>query len=355
LPGSGWDLGTDRSYLQELCRYWADEFDWRAFEGRFNRFPQFVTEIDGQRLHLIHARSPEPDAVPLLMSHGWPGSVAEFLDVIGPLVDPRSHGGDPAHAFHVVAPSLPGYGFSGPTNRSGVNMTQIAAWFDALMVRLGYDRYGAQGGDWGSMITILLGANHADHVLGIHVNMLPPTAPPKEQRAEGVTEEEWGWLDRARAFQANEAGYQAIQSTKPQTLAYGLTDSPAGLAGWIVEKFRTGSDGGGDLETSYTKARLLENISVYWLTGTIGSSVRLYHEAMGEARPSRVAVPTGHASFPGEVYRSPRAWADRVYDIMHWTVPERGGHFAAMEVPDAFVDDVRAFFALDAVRSLLEG
>jgi pimeloyl-ACP methyl ester carboxylesterase len=343
LPGSGWTLGTDRSYLQALCRHWAEAFDWSLFEERFNRFAQFVTDIEGQSLHFFHVRSPEPDALPLLISHGWPGSVAEFLDVLGPLSDPRAHGADGADAFHVVAPSLPGYGFSGPTNRAGVDIAQIAEWFDVLMTRLGYDRYVAQGGDWGALITARLGADHSNHVMGIHLNMLPVEPPPREERLTGVSEDERAGLERNRRFRQEETGYQAIQSTKPQTLAYGLNDSPAGLAAWIVEKFRTWSDCDGDVERSFTKDRLLDNISVYWLTGTIGSSVRLYQENPPGHFPA-VTVPTGHSSFPGEIYQVPRAWAERRYRITSWTTPARGGHFAAMEVPDLFVDEVRTYF-----------
>jgi microsomal epoxide hydrolase len=284
----------------------------------------------------------------LIISHGWPGSVAEFLDVLGPLSDPASHGHDPAVAFHVVAPSLPGYGFSGPTQREGVGVAQIADWFDGIMTDLGYNRYLAQGGDWGASISTQLALRHTEHVAGIHLNMLVTPIPEGEGALIGLTEEEIASVEAARRWRMEETGYQAIQSTRPQTLGYGLTDSPAGLAGWIIEKFRAWSDCGGDLERSFTKDRLLDNLSVYWLSGTINSSIRLYHESVGHRRPFTLTVPTGHSSFPGEIFRPPRVWAEQFYNIVRWNQPARGGHFAAMEVPEIFVEEVRAF-----VRDLL--
>jgi microsomal epoxide hydrolase len=345
LPGTGWDLGTDRDYLRELCEHWRTAFDWEAHLRRFNQFAQATTEIDGQRLHFFHLRSPEPGAMPLLISHGWPGSVAELLDVLGPLADPVAHGGDARDAFHVVAPSLPGYGFSGPTTRRGVDIPQIGDWFDMLMGRLGYDQYVAQGGDWGASITAHLGAKHPERVLGIHLNLVPAaTPPPGDDRFEGLTDADRAGLEQNKRFRREESGYQAIQATKPQTVAYGLNDSPAGLAAWIIEKFRTWSDCGGDLERSFSKDRLLDNVNAYWFTGTIGSSMRLYHEGLAGARGMTVSVPTGHTAFPAEIYTTPRAWAERSFNITSWTTAARGGHFAAMEVPDIFVDEVRAFF-----------
>jgi microsomal epoxide hydrolase len=346
LPDAGWEYGTEATYLRELCEYWRTEFDWSAFEDRCNEFDQYVTEIDGQRLHFYHVRSPEPDATPLLLSHGWPGSVAEFLDVLGPLADPAAHGGDPADAFHVVAPSLPGYGFSGPTREQGYDVRRVAGAFNELMARLGYDRYVAQGGDWGALISALLGANHADRVAAIHTNMLflRPSTFDVEDPTDLLDEQGWDDYRRTRDFRDGETGYQAIQETKPQTLAYGLTDSPAGLAGWIVEKFRTWSDCDGDLESRFERDRLLDNLAVYWLTGTINASMRLYYETdVAAATPDAVDVPTGHARYPAEIYRTPRAWAEEVYDVVHWTEMSEGGHFAAMEVPDPFVEDLRSF------------
>ncbi len=347
LEGSGWDYGTDGFYLRGLCDYWAQSFDWQAFEDRFNRFPQFTTEIEGQRVHFFHVRSPEPDARPLILSHGWPGSVAEFLDVLGPLSDPAAHGGDRRDAFHVVAPSLPGYGFSGPTRERGYDSRRIAKTFDSLMGRLGYGRYFAQGGDKGTKISILLGATYPERVPAIHLNLVsaPPLDPSNPR--QGLTAEEGTELDRVAEFMRCESAYQQIQRTKPQSLAYGLTDSPAGLAAWIVEKFRAWSDCGGEVENSFSRDRLLDNISVYWLTGTIGSSMRLYYEDHGPGRDvplPPVKVPVGHAHFPAEIITCPRRWAAAKFNITRWTNMPRGGHFPAMEVPDLFVGDVRAFF-----------
>ncbi|ELZ11362.1 epoxide hydrolase [Natrinema thermotolerans DSM 11552] len=346
LPETGWADGTDREFLRDLCAYWRAEFDWAAFEDRCNEFDQYVTTIDGQRLHFYHVRSPEPDATPLVLSHGWPGSVTEFLDVFGPLTDPAAHGGDPADAFHVVAPSLPGFGFSGPTAEQGYDVPRIADAVADLMARLGYDRYVAQGGDWGALVAALLGANYPDRVDAIHTNML--FLHPSSLDAEDPTDllDERGMADyrETAAFSETETAYHEIQATKPQSLAYGLTDSPAGLAGWIVEKFRAWSDCDGDLESWIDRDRLLDNLSVYWLTGTIGSSMRLYAETdVGAATPESVDVPTGHARYPAEVYKTPRGWAEAVYDVEYWSEQPEGGHFAAMEVPELFVEDLRSF------------
>jgi len=345
LPDAGWAYGTEREYLRTLCAYWRDEFDWAAFESRFNAFDAYRTTVRGQPIQFYHVRSPEPDALPLCLSHGWPGSVAEFLDVLGPLADPAAHGGDSADAFHVVAPSLPGYGFSGPTREQGYDVERIADAFDELMARLGYDRYVAQGGDWGALITAILGAKHPERVEAIHTNMLF-VSPSKLDDPMGMLDEA-GESDyrETKAFREDETGYQAIQSTKPQTLAYGLSDSPVGLAAWIVEKFRTWSDCDGDVESSFSRDRLLDNVSLYWLTNTINASMRLYYETDARAViPESVGVPTGHARYPGEISKTPRVWAEEVYDLVYWSEPPEGGHFAAMEVPELFVDDLRAFF-----------
>jgi len=347
VDDAGWDQGTELGFLADLITDWRDGFDWRAAEARINAFDQFVTEVDGQRIHFVHHRSPEPDALPLLISHGWPGSIVEFLDVIGPLTDPRAHGGDPADAFHVVAPSLPGYAFSGPTHAPGWNPRRIAEAYVELMAALGYDRYGTQGGDWGSIVA----ANVADldpaHVAGLHLNFLTVPKPEGASFAD-LTPEEQAALSRVGDWRRTGAGYQEIQGTKPQTLGYGLEDSPAGLAAWIAEKFGAWSDGGPDPEASFTRDQLLTNITVYWVTETATSSTRLYYEmrraGRGAIPQEYVAVPTGVANYPGEVTRTPRSWAEHRYNITHWTELPRGGHFAAMEVPDLFVDDVRTFF-----------
>jgi pimeloyl-ACP methyl ester carboxylesterase len=342
IAGTDWAYGTDLGYLRELCGSWQT-FDWAAVEARFNAWPQITTEIDGQRIHAIHARSPEPDAMPLIITHGWPGSVAEFLEVIDPLSDPRSHGGDPADAFHVVAPSIPGYGWSGPTHDRGWDVRRVAEAWKVLMARLGYARYGAQGGDWGSMISAQLGVVDAEHVAGVHINMvlgLPDDTP--------LSETEQGEMAASGAFMTEGSAYQQIQGKNPQTLGYGLTDSPAGLAGWIVEKFHHWTHHpDGDLETAVTRDQLLANLTLYWVTGTINSSTRLYFESQKSGRfpPfDRVEVPTGCAIFPGEIVRMPEAWARNLYNVTRFTRYDRGGHFAAMEEPDLFVDEVRAFF-----------
>jgi len=346
VDGMGWDAGTDLAYLEELVAYWADQFDWRAQEARLNAFEQATTTIDGQRIHLIHARSPEPEATPLLLVHGWPGSVVEFLDVLGPLTDPRAHGGDPAEAFHVVAPSLPGYTFSGPTHERGWNPRRMAGAFVEIMAGLGYRRYGAQGGDWGSIITSNVADLAPDHVLGLHLNFV--VARPPEGEQPRLTDADQRGLDRMGEFRRTGSGYQEIQGTKPQSLGYGLEDSPAGLAGWIVEKFRDWSACDGDVERSFTKDQLLTNITAYWATATATSSTRLYYETRqsgATALPSAfIGVPTGVANYAGEITRMPRSWIEGSYNLQRWTDVPRGGHFAAMEVPDLFVDEVRAFF-----------
>jgi len=347
IRGTGWEPGTELAYLRELVDYWTFGFDWRAQEARINAFAQSTTTIDGQRIHLIHARSPEPDALPLLLVHGWPGSIVEFLDVIGPLTDPAAHGGNPADAFHVVAPSLPGYTFSGPTEERGWNPRRIAGAFVEIMAALGYERYGAQGGDWGSVVTANVADLAADRVAGLHLNFVVARPPATAEQPELSDEEQRG-LDAMREWRATGVGYQEIQGTKPQTLGYGLEDSPAGLAAWIIEKFRSWSDCGGDIERSFTKDQLLTNITAYWATATATSSTRLYYETRQAGRsalPSGfIDVPTGIANFPAEITRVPRAWVEAAYRVVHWSAQPRGGHFAAMEVPDLFVDDVRTFF-----------
>jgi pimeloyl-ACP methyl ester carboxylesterase len=343
IPGSGWGYGTDLAYLRDVCETWRTTFDWRAQEKRFNQWPHVLTDIDGQTVHCIHARSPEPDAFPLVITHGWPGSVAEFLDIIGPLSDPRAHGGDPADAFHVVCPSIPGYGWSGPTHEPGWDVRRVAETIAQLMARLGYDRYGAQGGDWGAQVTTRIGAYDAEHCVGIHVNM-PITEPPKEQVV--LSDDDKAALADFQQFRQEETGYAVEQSTKPQTVGVGLNDSPAGLLAWIVEKFRTWSDCDGEPENAFTRDDLLTNVMIYWVTQTITSSARLYWERQHSAeRPDYVAVPTGVARFPKEPLRFPRPWVERSYNVTHWTEMPRGGHFAAMEQPELFVADVRAFFA----------
>ncbi|MBU6267740.1 MAG: alpha/beta hydrolase [Sphingomonadales bacterium] len=347
LPDAGWDYGTERSFLQDLCEYWRDGFDWRAAEARFNAWPQFLTEIDGEQVHFVHIRSPEPDAMPLIITHGYPGSVAEFLDIFGRLADPAAHGGDPRDAFHVVAPSIPGYGFSGPTRQRGFNLEKAAEVNLSLMERLGYDRFVAQGGDWGSGISSAMAAKAPERLIALHLNFIVGFPPDMADPMAGLDEAERARVAWKANYDLHEHGYRIIQSTKPQSLAYGLTDSPAGLAAWIVEKFRTWSDCD-DIAESFSMDQLLENIALYWFTGTINSAMRLYYEG-GPGRENAglikdITVPTGHAFYPAEIRPTPRLWAEQIYrNIVSWTEMPKGGHFAAFEQPEAFVAELRAF------------
>jgi pimeloyl-ACP methyl ester carboxylesterase len=345
IEDTGWDYGMPMGYLGDLVEFWRDTYDWRAQEARLNELDHFRTRIDGQSIHFVHARSTHAGAVPLLLVHGWPGSIVEFLDVIPRLTQPEAHGGSAADAFHVVAPSLPGYGFSEPTRTRGWDPWRIAKAFVELMARLGYERYGAQGGDWGAQVVTRIGALDVDHCAAIHLNMAIAARP---EDAGPLTEEDQADLAALQKFQRDEAGYAIEQGTKPQTLGVALSDSPAGLLAWIVEKFRTWSDCDGHPENIFTRDQLITNVMLYWATRTIASSMRLYwesqHVGSDEGAPEFVAVPTGIARYPKEVIRFPRSWVERRYNVTHWADLPRGGHFAAMEQPDLFVDDVRAFF-----------
>jgi pimeloyl-ACP methyl ester carboxylesterase len=332
IEGTGWEYGMPTGYLAELVRYWRDDYDWRTHEARLNSFPQFRTRIDGQSIHFVHVRSARDDAFPLLLLHGWPGSIVEFLDVIPRLTD----------AFHVVAPSLPGYGFSEPTRATGWDIARVARAFVALMARLGYERYGAQGGDWGAQVTTRIGALDPDHCAAIHLNM--PLAEPPKEKVE-LSDADQAALADLQRFRQEESGYAAEQSTKPQTLGAALNDSPAGLLAWIVEKFRAWSDCDGDPERAFTRDQLITNVMTYWVTETITSSTRLYWERAHSAeRPEYVAVPTGVARYPKEPLRYPRVWVERHYNVTRWVEMPRGGHFAAMEQPEMFAEDLHAFF-----------
>ena len=343
LPGVGWDYGIPLEYVRELASYWRDGYDWRVHEARLNSFPQFTTVIDGQRVHFMHVRSGSPDALPLIITHGWPGSVVEFMNVIGPLSDPVSYGGVSADAFHLVVPSIPGYGFSGPTTERGWDVRRVARAWAELMSRLGYPRYGAQGGDWGSAISRELGAVAPGRVAGVHVNMLIPYT---REEPDDLTDVEKARLEALRRFRTSGSGYFSIQSTRPQTLAYGLADSPAGLLAWITEKFGEWTDKGLPDE-AVDRDQLLTNITLYWLTGTAGSSARLYYETARSrsALPGASSgVPTGVAVFPREIAPAIRRFAEQTDNIVHWAEFGRGGHFAAMEVPELLVGDIREFF-----------
>jgi pimeloyl-ACP methyl ester carboxylesterase len=346
LPDVGWTYGVPVGYLKGLAEYWRTSYEWRTYEAKLNEFPQFTTEIDGQNIHFLHVRSPEPDALPLIITHGWPGSIVEFTDIIAPLTDPRAHGGDPADAFHVIAPSIPGFGFSGPTRETGWDMSRVAQAWAELMSRLGYERYGAQGGDTGAVISPMLGGIDPEHVLGVHVNgsLGFPSGDPAE--LAGLTEAEQARLAGMQRQLEDGAGYAIIQSTRPQTLGIGLADSPAGQLAWIVEKFKEWTDPAFELpEDAVDRDLMLTNVSVYWFTNTAASSARLYKEgrvSWGQSA-KRSEVPSGVAVFPGDV--GVRPIAERENNVVHWSEFERGGHFAAMEVPDLLVGDVRTFFS----------
>jgi pimeloyl-ACP methyl ester carboxylesterase len=345
LPGVGWDYGIALDDVRELAEYWRTAYDWRVPERRLNSFPQFTTQIDGQAVHFLHVRSASPGALPLIMTHGWPGSVVEFMEVIGPLTDPGAHGGDPGDAFDMVVPSIPGFGFSGPTRDRGWNVARVARAWDELMRRLGYERYGAQGGDWGSAISRELGVIVPEHVIGVHLNTLSPYVAPGSQ-PDDLEARDRERVERLQRFRRTASGYGAIQATRPQTVGYGLTDSPAGQLAWIAEKFGEWTDGG---LTAVDRDQLLTNISVYWLTRTAGSSARLYYEAArsGWSGPPAVSTaPTGVAVFPAEIAPPVRCLAEQSNHIVHWSEFGRGGHFAAMEEPDLLVGDVRSFFRL---------
>jgi epoxide hydrolase len=348
--GVGWTRGVPTDYLQNLAASWAGEYDWRRHEARLNEYPHFTTEIDSQKLHFLHVRSPEPGATPLMLIHGWPGSFVEFLEVIGPLTDPANHGGDPANAFHLVIPSVPGFGFSMPLSGAGWNNQRIATAFAELMARLGYDHYGVQGGDIGAFLAPEMGRVDPGRVVGVHVNAMVtfPTGDPAEM-AE-LTESELERMARFQHFNDDMMGYLQLQSTRPQTLAYGLTDSPVGQLAWIVEKFKEWSDTTAELpEDAVDRDDLLTNVSLYWFTRSAGSSANIYyetaHDASGWAPKTRSATPMGVAVFTSSDITI-RSFAERENTIVHWSEFSRGGHFAALEAADLLVGDIRAFFAM---------
>jgi pimeloyl-ACP methyl ester carboxylesterase len=341
----GWTQGVPLDYARELCDYWVREYDWRRCEAELNALPQFRTGLDGGgddtvEVHLIHARSPHPGALPLLLTHGWPGSVVEFLDVIEALTNPP----DPRDAFHLVVPSLPGYGFSAKPAVPGWGIERIATAWAQLMDRLGYDRYGAQGGDWGSLITSALGTGAPENLVGIHLTM-PLAERPPEAEAQPLTDSEKAAFAARETFQKLGTGYSSEQSTRPQTIGYGLLDSPSAQCTWIVEKFWDWTDCAGHPENVISRDRLLDNVMLYWLPGNGASSARLYWESFKRRRMDEVPVPTGVTQFPQELVRLPRHWIERRYtDLRHWNEPKTGGHFASLEQPEVFVDELRTFF-----------
>jgi pimeloyl-ACP methyl ester carboxylesterase len=339
-PVDDWSQGVPRDYVKELCTTWAEDYDWRPTEAKLNGFGSFRTEIDEVGIWFLHTRSPHDDALPLVMTHGWPGSVLEFHKVIGPLTDPTAHGGSADDAFHVVCPALPGYGFSDPPRETGWGVERIADVWVELMTRLGYDRFGGQGGDWGSMVTTMLALRHADRMAGIHLNM--PLAFPDPTDA---TPEEQASIASFEHYQKWEAGYSTQQSTRPQTVGYGLVDSPAAQAAWVVEKFWAWTDCDGHPENVLTRQELLDNIMLYWLPAAGASSARLYWESFNAINLDPVTVPTGCSIFPKEIFRMSERWArTRFSDLRHFNVLDKGGHFAAFEQPETFVDDVRTAF-----------
>lgn len=338
-----WSQGAPLAWIQDMCRYWAHAYDWRASEARLNRFAQYTTELDGLDIHFVHVRSPHVDAMPVVITHGWPGSIVEFHKVIEPLTNPTAFGGKATDAFHVVCPSLPGFGFSAKPSSTGWGVSKIAGAWAQLMSRLGYARYGAQGGDWGSAVTSALGAMDPEHCIGIHITLAMGT----RRNVQGEpTPEEARALKGMKYYADWDSGYSKQQATRPQTLAYGLTDSPAGQAAWILEKFWAWTDCDGHPENIFSRDELLDNVMMYWATATAASSARLYWESFGKRGPMpQVTVPTGVAVFPKEVIAPVRRWMEADFvNIKHWTEMPRGGHFSAFEQPALFVEDVRAFF-----------
>ncbi len=341
-----WSQGVPLAALQDLVGYWRNGYDWRACEARLDAFGQFVTEIDGLDIHFLHVRSPHEGAAPLILTHGWPGSVIEYMGVIGPLTDPVAHGGRAQDAFHVVVPSLPGYGFSGKPARTGWNVERIGRAWAELMKRLGYTRWFAQGGDWGAIITTVMGAQAPEGLAGIHTNM-PVARPSREDYADPSPE-----VAEAKAagehYKAWDSGYSKIQSTRPQTIGYGLVDSPVALAGWIYEKMWAWTDNAGRPEDALSRDQILDNVMLYWLPANGASAARLYWESFGAiAKSDPVLLPAGVSTFPKEITKAPRSWAEKIlHNIVYWNAVERGGHFAAWEQPQIFVNEVRNCFAL---------
>jgi len=354
IEGTGWEYGVDVETMKELVKYWRTKYDWRKHERALNAFPQFKTRIDGLNVHFIHVRSPHVDAQPLILVHGWPGSVYEFYKMIPMLTEPEKYGGRAEDAFHVVCPSLPGFGFGEAPKQRGWNYPRMAEVNAKLMARLGYEKYGAQGGDWGSAIVRWLADNDGGHCIGAHSNF-PPSRAPRDNPMRGVTPEEIQRFQSRRKELADQFAYAAVQGTRPLTLGYGLNDSPVGLAVWIVDKFWAWSDHGGDLEKSFTKDELLTNVMIYWVTESSPASVRIYYESrhnlprpdsMTPFKSSGPPSPLGFALFPKEINVPPRAWVERTVGerFIHWTAMPRGGHFAALETPTLLSKDVRKFF-----------
>jgi epoxide hydrolase len=339
-----WSQGAPLAWIQDMCGYWAETYDWRQREAALNRFEQFVTELDGLDIHFVHQRSPHAHALPLIITHGWPGSIVEFHKIIEPLTNPTAHGGQPSDAFHVICPALPGFGFSAKPTTTGWGVERIATAWATLMSRLGYDRYVAQGGDWGSAVTRCIGAQDAAHCAAIHVTLAMGTRRPPAHGGEPSAAEQRA-LTGANYYRTWDSGYSKQQATRPQTLGYGLADSPSGQAAWILEKFWAWTDCDGHPENILTRDELLDNVMMYWATNSATSSARLYWESFGGARPTELSVPVGVAVYPKEIIAPVRSWMEADYpNIVHWSEQPKGGHFAAFEQPDLFVADIRSCF-----------
>jgi len=349
IPNTGWDYGSNLGYLKELVEYWRTKFDWRAQEAKLNIFNHFKSEVDGLDIHFIHEKGKGPNPIPLIITHGWPSCFFEMTKIIPLLADPASHGGDATDSFDVVAPSLPGFGFSDHAPDRGMEVQRVAGMWNKLMTQnLGYPKFAAQGGDIGSGVTARLGFAHSDTLFGIHLTSITRPTPYLGPGSKPVTDAEQALITQRDKWFADEGGYNHIQGTKPQTLAYGLNDSPVGLAAWIVEKYRTWSDCGGDVEKSYTKDELLTIVTIYWVAQTISSSTRMYFENQKSLwtmeKDQKVPAPAGMAMFPQEISKPPREWGERSYDVRRWTEMTSGGHFAALEEPQLLAEEVRAFF-----------
>ena len=341
-PVDDWSQGAPLAWIQDMCHYWGNGYDWREREALLNRFDQFITTIDGIDIHFVHQCSPHPEARPLLITHGWPGSIVEFHKVIEPLTNPTEHGGEASDAFHVICPSLPGFGFSGKPTTTGWGVGRIADAWATLMARLGYDHYFAQGGDWGSAVTRSIGGQDPQHCAAIHITLAMGTRP----RLDGEpTEEEQRAIRGAEYYQAWDSGYSKQQATRPQTVGYGLADSPAGQAAWILEKFWAWTDCDGHPENVLDRDELLDNLMFYWATNSATSSARIYWESFAKPRPVNLSVPVGVTVYPKEIVPPVRAWMEADYpNIVHWAEQPKGGHFAAFEQPALFVDDIRTCF-----------
>lgn len=348
VSGAGWELGTDSGYLKELARYWRQDFDWRAAESELNKLSHYTVNIKGLNIHFVHEKGRGPNPTPLLISHGWPSSFFEMHKIIPLLTDPASHGGDPNDSFDVIIPSLPGFVFSETAPEGGMNLTRIAGIFNELMSRLGYGHYGTHGGDVGAGVSAALALRHAEHSIGTHVTSVALVSPWMDETNSPLTQAEAAYVKGRQEWMTSEGAYYMIQSTKPQTVSFGLTDSPIGLAAWIIEKFRAWSDCKGNIENKFTKDELLTNIALYWFTRSIGTANRFYYEnrksPLALQKGELIRGRTGLSVFPADISLPPREWAERTFDLQHYSRMQRGGHFSALEEPELLVEEIRAVF-----------